>query len=389
MKYNFDENTNRFDSDSYKWDITPSELPMWVADMDFKTAPEIIEDLKARVDHGVFGYTGIHEKWSESIQTWWERRHHFRFEKDWMIFSTGVVASITTAVQRLTNVGDNVVIQTPTFNVFYNSILNHGRHVLENPLKYNGSLYSIDFEDLELKLAKENTSLMILCNPQNPSGNIWTKDDLKQIGDLCEKYKVVVLSDEIHCDLCDPGFEYIPFASVSNNCLNNSVICISASKTFNLAGLQSSAVIVANPHLRAIMNRGLNSNEVAEPNAFATLSTTSAFTKGEDYLEALRVYLFENKKFIYSFIKENCPKLKAIESHATYLVWIDISSLNIHSDDFVDFMRKQTGLILSSGSHYGGNGSSFVRMNSATSLDRVKDGLSRFKIAYDKLDVIV
>ena len=383
MKTDFDQNINRFNTDSYKWDIKENELPMWVADMDFKTAPEIIDDLKTRVEHGVFGYTSINENWSQSFQNWWIKRHQFKFEKEWMIFSTGVVAAVTTAVQRLTNVGDNVVIQTPTFNVFYNSILNHGRRVLENPLKYDGLSYSIDFEDLEKKLALETTSLIILSNPQNPSGNIWSKDDLKRIGDLSVKYNVVVLSDEIHCDLCDPGYEYIPYASVSENCLNNSVTCVAASKTFNLAGLQSAAVIVANPKLYSIMERGLNSNEVAEPNAFAAYSTVSAFTKGEAWLEELRVYLKDNKQLIYDFIKENCSQLKVVESHATYLVWIDISELGVDAEVFAEFIRKETGLIVSAGNHYGGNGSSFIRMNAATSRDRINDGLIRLKKAAD------
>lgn len=383
MKTDFDQNINRFNTDSYKWDIKENELPMWVADMDFKTAPEIIDDLKTRVEHGVFGYTSINENWSQSIQNWWIKRHQFKFEKEWMIFSTGVVAAVTTAVQRLTNVGDNVVIQTPTFNVFYNSILNHGRRVLENPLKYDGLSYSIDFEDLEKKLALETTSLIILSNPQNPSGNIWSKDDLKRIGDLSVKYNVVVLSDEIHCDLCDPGYEYIPYASVSENCLNNSVTCVAASKTFNLAGLQSAAVIIANPKLKVVMERGLNSNEVAEPNAFAAYSTVSAFTKGEAWLEELRVYLHENKRVIYSFIKEHCASLKVVESHATYLVWIDISELGVDAEEFTEFIRVETGLIISAGNHYGGNGSSFIRMNAATSRDRINDGLNRLKKAVD------
>ncbi len=383
IKTNFDQKINRFNTDSYKWDIKEHELPMWVADMDFKTAPEIIEDLKQRVEHGVFGYTSINENWSESIQNWWIKRHQFKFEKDWMIFSTGVVAAITTAVQRLTNVGDNVLIQTPTFNVFYNSIINHGRHVLENQLKYDGSSYSIDFDDLEEKLSLDTTRLMILCNPQNPSGNIWSKEDLKRIGDLSVKHNVVVLSDEIHCDLCDPGYEYIPFASVSDNCLTNSVTCVAASKTFNLAGLQSAAVIVANPKLKAIMERGLNSNEVAEPNAFAAYSTVSAFTKGETWLEELRIYLQENKQIIYNFIKEQIPLLKVVESHATYLVWIDISKLEVDAEVLAEFIREETGLIISAGNHYGGNGSSFIRMNAATNRDRVMDGLNRLKKSID------
>lgn len=386
MTNKFDETINRLNTDSMKWDVKKDQLAMWVADMDFKCAPEIIEALSNRVNHGLFGYSVVTDDYFQSIQDWWVRRHHVHYEKSWMIFTTGVVAAITTAVQRLTNIGDNVLIQTPTFNVFYNSILNHGRHVLENQLIYDGHSYSIDFDDLELKLSNPQTKLMILCNPQNPSGTIWTKLDLEKIGTLAQKYNVIVLSDEIHCDLCDPGFEYIPYASVSETCLNHSVTCVSASKAFNLAGLQSAAVIIANLYLREIMERGLNSNEVAEPNVFAPLATIAAFNKSEKWLEDVRVYIKENKEIVYTFIEENCPLLSVVKSQATYLVWIDISRLLVSSTKLTQFIMDQSGLIVSDGTHYGGNGSQFIRLNSACSKERLRDGLERLKLSYDALN---
>jgi cystathionine beta-lyase len=210
---------------------------MWVADMDFETAPEIISAIQKRAGHGIFGYSIVPEEWYRAIMEWWERRHHFRVEKEWLIFCTGVVPAISSIVRKMTTVGENVLIQTPVYNIFFNSIVNNGRNVLESPLKYENGVYSIDFADLEEKLANPQTTMLLLCNPHNPIGKIWDRETLVKIGDLCRRYHVLVVSDEIHCDLTDPGKEYVPFASVSENCRDNSITCIATTKTFNLAAL--------------------------------------------------------------------------------------------------------------------------------------------------------
>ncbi|MDE7045685.1 MAG: aminotransferase class I/II-fold pyridoxal phosphate-dependent enzyme, partial [Acetatifactor sp.] len=280
--YNFDKMTDRRGVGSLKWDVPERELPMWVADMDFETAPEVSEAIRTRAEHGIFGYSVVTDDWYEAYIRWWKRRHGLAVEKDWLIFCTGVVPAISSAVRKLTTVGENVLVQTPVYNIFFNSIRNNGRNILESPLVYDGERYSIDFADLEDKLANPQTTLMLLCNPHNPVGKIWDRETLARIGELCARHHVLVLSDEIHCDLTDPGCEYVPFASVSEVCRDNSITCMAPTKTFNLAGMQTAAVMVPDPVIRHKLNRGLNTDEVAEPNAFAVGAAVAAFEKGEN-----------------------------------------------------------------------------------------------------------
>jgi cystathionine beta-lyase len=352
---------------------------MWVADMDFETAPEIISAIKKRAGHGIFGYTTVPEEWYREIMEWWERRHHFRMEKDWLIFCTGVVPAISSIVRKMTTVGENVLIQTPVYNIFFNSIVNNGRRVLESPLKYEDGVYSIDFADLEEKLADPQTSMMLLCNPHNPIGKIWDRETLEKIGDLCYRYHVLVVSDEIHCDLTAPRKEYVPFASVSKNCRDNSITCIAPTKTFNLAGLQTSAVVIPNETLRNKVNRGLNTDEIAEPNVFAITAAVAAFRDGEPWLNELRAYLRKNKENVKVYLENEIPEITLVSSDATYLLWLDCRNVTDNSAKLADFIRKETGLYLSAGSHYGKAGEGFLRMNLACPRNRVMDGLARLK----------
>lgn len=379
MIYDFDKSNNRRNTNSMKWDVKENELPMWVADMDFKTAPAVIEALSKRVQAGIFGYTVIPDAWKEAIRSWWSRRHVFSIEKEWIIFCTGVVPAITCAVKRLSNVGDNVLVQTPVYDIFFHSIENHGRHVVENKLIYEGGTYRIDFDDLEEKLSHPLTTMMILCNPHNPTGNIWSREDLIRIGELCSKHHVVVISDEIHCDLTETGYEYTPFASASKICANLSMTCISASKAFNLAGLQSAAVVIPDETLRQKMERGLNADEIAEPNVFAVEGTIAAFTQGEEWLNELRSYLDNNKKMAADFLEKEIPSVKMVGAHATYLIWLDCSNILLDAGKLSRFIRKETGLYLSEGSKYRGNGKQFIRMNAACSAKQLEDGLIRLK----------
>lgn len=387
MKYNFDEIVNRRNTSSLKWDVLDNELPMWVADMDFPTCKEVQEEIQKRASIGAYGYSIIPDEFFESIISWWKKRHHFTFKKENMIFSTGVVAAISSIVRKITSVGENVVVLSPVYNIFYNSILNNGRNVLASNLIYKNYQYEIDFVDLEEKLANKQTSLMILCNPHNPIGKIFTKEELEKIGELCFKYHVYVISDEIHCDITRPHKEYIPFASVSEKCYINSITCLAASKTFNLAGLQSACVIVNDPFLYHKVWRGLNTDEVAEPNFFAISANIAAFNYGEEWVNQLNEYLFSNKDFVENFINKNIPSLKVIHSDATYLVWIDISSISNDSVSFCKNLRESTGLYVSEGEEYGTNGKKFIRMNIATSRKNVLDGLNRLKFFVNKKDL--
>ena len=377
MPYDFDKPVNRRDTHSMKWDVKEHELPMWVADMDFQTAPEIQAAIQERAAHGVFGYSVVPEEWYQAYMGWWERRHGFSMEKEWLVFCTGVVPAISSMVRKLTTSGENVLVQTPVYNIFFNSIVNNGRNIMESPLRYDENAYQMDFEDLERKLSNPQTTLMILCNSHNPVGKIWSREELGQVGELCRKYHVTVISDEIHCDLTSPGKEYIPFASVSENCRNYSITCIAPTKAFNLAGLQTAAVVVPNPNLRHKVWRGLNTDEVAEPNSFAVEAAVAAFTKGEAWLDALRVYIQENKNYVENFLKKEVPQIRMVPSQATYLLWLDCQEMQGCTTEFTQYLREYTGLYLSEGQQYGESGSPFIRMNIACPRSRVEDGMKR------------
>ena len=379
MTYDFDTPTERRNTNSLKWDVAQGELPMWVADMDFQTAPEIREAIMKRAEHGIFGYSVIPDAWYEAYIQWWKMRHGYTMERDWLIFCTGVVPAISSIVRKMTTPAEKVLIQTPVYNIFFNSILNNGRQVLESPLRYDGKEYRIDFADLEEKLSDPQTALMILCNPHNPTGKIWDRQTLEKIGALCSRHHVTVVSDEIHCDLTDPGESYVPFASVSETCRQISITCMAPTKAFNLAGLQTAAVSVPDEVLRHKVWRALNTDEAAEPNAFAVEAAVAAFTRGADWLDALRDYLYENKKLAEAYIEKEIPDVRAVASQATYLLWLDCSGLIGCGREAAGFLRRETGLYLSEGSQYGGNGADFLRMNIACPRAVLKDGLERLK----------
>lgn len=378
-KYDFDVVVDRRNSGSMKWDVKEGELPMWVADMDFPTAPEIREALEKRVAHGVFGYSVVPEEWYQAIISFWERRHHFQMEQEWLLFCTGVVPAISSIVRKLTTPAEQVVVLTPVYNIFFNSIYNNGRNITECPLIYEQGSYHIDFDDLEEKLSQNQTTMLLLCNPHNPIGHIWEREVLERIGELASRHHVVVVSDEIHCDLTAPGQEYIPYASVSETCRENSISLVAPTKAFNLAGLQTSAIVVPNPVLRHKVNRGINTDEVAEPNAFAITAAVAAFNEGEAWLDELREYIEKNKCVVAEFVKKELPMLTLLPSNATYLLWLDCGKLTTDSGQLARFIRRKTGLFITGGAVYRGNGNQFLRMNVACARSVLEDGLRRLK----------
>ncbi len=379
MTYEFDSIADRRGTNSMKWNVGADELPLWVADMDFDTAPEIKAAILERAQLGAYGYAETTTEWENSYITWWKTRYDFEIQKDWLIFSTGVVPTISSTVRKITTPGEKVLLLTPTYNIFYNSIVNNGRNPVECQLVYDGSSYRIDFADLEQRLQDPQVSLMILCNPQNPVGKIWSAAELSKIGELCAANNVVVLSDEIHCDITEPGKLYVPFASVNETCRNNCIMAVAPTKTFNLAGLGTAAVVVPNANLRHKVWRGINTDECGEPNAFAVQGAVSAYTKGGPWLEELRSYVWENRRLVESFVASELPAIKAISSDATYLIWLDISATGLDGETFASRLRSKTGLVLSEGNQYGKGGESFVRMNLATSRAIVQDALNRLK----------
>ena len=378
-KYDFVNAPDRRDTDSVKWHVKKGDLPMSIADMDFKTAPEIITAMKRKVDLGVFGYEWPEDDYFKAVADWYEKEHGHRPQQEWLIFTTGVVPAISAIVRRVSHIGDNVLVQAPVYNVFYNSIENNGRHVLSNDLQFDGSNYEINWEDLEQKLALPLTTLMIFCNPHNPIGKVWTQKEVQRIADLCYQHHVVLLSDEIHGDLVRKGPDYTPTFSVNGPARENVISLVSPSKTFNVAALHAATAIVPNSNLRAMVNRGLNSDEVAEPNLLAIPGTIAAYEHGHNWLKALIKQLNVNFTYAEEFINKNLPQVKVVTGAATYLIWLDVSQISSDSQKLAEYLEKTTGLVLSPGSIYRGNGHDFLRMNLACPLTMVKDGLERLK----------
>ncbi|MBR3392820.1 MAG: pyridoxal phosphate-dependent aminotransferase [Firmicutes bacterium] len=389
--FDFDHLPDRRNTASYKWDVPEGELPLWVADMDFPAAPCIREAFIKRIEHGVFGYNIMPDSWYEAYISWWQRRHDFTMEKEWLLFVTGVVPGLSSIIRKLTTPNENVLIQSPVYNIFFSTIRNNGCRILESSLVYDEDQlsYHICFEDLEKKLADPQTTVMVLCNPHNPVGKIWDKETLIRIAELCEKYHVICISDEIHCDITAPGKSYVPFLSVSETARNVGISLIAPTKCFNLAGLQTAAICVPDPFLRHKVWRGINTDDIAEAGSFALTAVEAAFGEGEPWLEELRSYLEENKTFVREFLAKNLPMISLVPSEATYLLWLDCRKLPHPSEDTIantleTFLRKEAKVYLTSGSEYGASGDEFLRLNIATSRARLEEGMNRLKAGIQK-----
>lgn len=381
MKYNFDEIVPRRHTCSYKWDSLPDDrlLPLWVADMDFRTAPVVIKALEKRVCHGIFGYTYVPEAYYEAVVNWFARRHGWRIEKEWIMYTSGVVPALSVLIKALTEPGDGVVVQTPVYNCFFSSIRNNGCQMVANPLKYENRTYHIDFNDLERKTADPSVKLMLLCNPHNPAGRVWTREELLRVGDICRRNQVKVVADEIHCELVFPGHTYTPFASLGEEYLQNSITCLSPSKAFNLAGLQIANIVSCDEEVRKKIDRAININEVCDVNPFGVTATLAAYNEGEDWLVQLLDYLKANYDYLCRFFHTYLPQISVTELEGTYLVWTDCRTLPFPSDTLQSRLRMETGLWLNSGTMYGEEGEGFLRWNIACPHTMLQDALIRFR----------
>lgn len=386
MKYDFDKVTPRCGTNSYKWDSTDDRevLPMWVADMDFPTAPCIINALEKRVEHGIFGYTRVPEEYYDAVISWFSRRHHWKPRREWFIYTSGVVPALSAVIKALTNVGDKVLTLTPVYNCFFSSIRNNGCELDSCALRYEDNTFSIDYEDLERRAADPKTTLMLLCNPHNPSGRVWTREELRRIGDICIKNNVVVVADEIHCELVHPGFTYTPFASVSEEFQKHSVTCVAPSKAFNIAGLQIANIIVENDKWRQRIDKAINLNEVCDVNPFGVIATIAAYNEGEEWLNQLLQYIHGNYLFFKDYCEEHLPQLPVAPLEGTYLAWMDCRSLGISSEELEEELMKEAKLWLNAGSMYGKEGEGFMRWNLACPRQLVKEGIERFSQFVDK-----
>ena len=371
-EYDFENVIERHDTNCLKWDLFDDDLPMWVADMDFRVAPQIQEAIIKRANHPVYGYSIVPDDLFDAYIGWWDSRYDLKMSKNDMAYSIGVMPSISSMIRCLTEENDEILIQTPVYHVFFYVIEDNNRRVLENQLIYENGEYRIDFEDLDEKLSK--VKMMILCNPHNPVGKIWSENDLAQINRLCKKHGVILISDEIHCDLTDPGFKYNPFEAD-----DNVIRCLSPSKSFNVAGFQSSVVHTTNSELLDSIKAQMHIDNSDSCNVFATTAVIAAYNESEDWLEELREVLYSNKEIVRDFLADELPVIKLVECDATYLLWLDCSDLNVSSKMLSEFLRQNQGLFLSAGIDFGRNGDSFLRMNIACPEKLLREGLNKFK----------
>lgn len=388
MKYDFDEIVNRRGTNSVKWDEAKEEgvIPMWVADMDFKAAPCILDALKKRVDHGVFGYTIVPDSYYESVISWFERRHQWHIERDWIIYTSGVVPAISAIIKALTEPGDKVLVQTPVYNCFFSSIRNNGCTTAENALVRKGNSYEIDFDDFERQAADENTKVFLLCNPHNPAGRVWTPEELSRMNDICLRHGVKVIADEIHCELVMPGHEFTPFAAVSKACQDNCITTNSPTKSFNIAGLQIANIITNNAEDRQKIDHAININEVCDVNPFGVIALQAAYNEGEDWIDQLNVYLWENYQALKTFFKDNLPQLEVIDLEGTYLVWVNVRATGMTGDELTEKLLKEGKVFVNRGTMYGKTtGEDYIRINIAMPRSLMLEGLKCMKSVIDKI----
>ena len=379
MKYDFDKTIDRRATNSYKWDSAPEGvLPMWVADMDFRTAPAIIDALQKRVAHGIFGYTRVPDAYYDAVTSWFSRRHGWDIDREWIIYTSGVVPAVSEVIKALTVPGDKVIVQTPVYNCFFSSIRNCGCEASECELKREGDSYVIDYDDLERRCADERAAVLLFCNPHNPAGRVWRRDELERVSDICRRHHVRVIADEIHCELVMPGYEYTPFASLSDETSAITVTLNSPSKSFNTAGLMQSNVICSDIEMRRRVDRVINIFEVCEVNPFGPDALVAAYNESEERLDELNCYLYDNYLELKRFFAEYMPKIEVLKLEGTYLVWVDISALEFTSDELEAKLRDEGKVYLNSGTMYGRRaGQGYMRINIACPRSRMIDGLTR------------
>ena len=389
MKYNFDELVERRGTNCVKWDERPQVgerssgmslsadvIPLWVADMDFKAAPAILEAVKKRAEHGVFGYNIVPESYYEAVISWFHRRHQWEIQRQWILYTTAVVPAMSCVIKALTMPGEKVLILSPAYNCFFSSIKNNGCEVLESPLKAVDDSFEVDFDDFEAKCADEKTTLFLLCNPHNPSGRVWTREELQRMYDICQQHGVKVVSDEIHCELVMPGHQFVPFGTITDDC----VVMNSPSKNFNTAGLQIANIICSHPSWRRRIDRAININEVCDVNPFGIVALQAAYNESEDWIDELNQYLWGNYQLLRDFIVENLPQWKVCRLEGTYLPWVDISAMGITSQELCDRLLAEAKVWINPGTMYGPQtGEGYVRFNIAIQRSRLLDALQRIK----------
>lgn len=383
-KYNFDEIIERRGTNCVKWDESPSPdtIPLWVADMDFRVAPAIQEALQRRVEHGVFGYNIVPESYYQAVISWFQRRHQWTIRREDILYTTAVVPAMSVVIKALTMPGEKVLILSPAYNCFFSSIRNNGCEVLESPLKRVDDTFEVDWQDFEAKCADEKTTLFLLCNPHNPCGRVWKREELQRMSDICRQHGVAVVSDEIHCELVMPGHTFVPFGTVTDEC----VVMNSPSKSFNTAGLQIANIITANATWRRRIDRAININEVCDVNPFGIVALQAAYNESEDWIDELNEYLWGNYLALCQFFAEHLPQFTVCKLEGTYLPWVDVSALGIPVDQLCDRLLTEGKVWVNPGTMYGPEtGKGYIRINIACPRSQLMEGLRRIAVMLAKL----
>lgn len=378
-KYNFDQIVNRRNTDSIKWNGKDNLLPMWVADMDFPVLHEITEAIKRKADINAYGYVDIPTEYFLRYKKWWKERHDVDIPLDAFIFSSGVICSIDSIFKHLLNKEDKVIVQSPVYPVFFSCIKNNGLEAVENKLICKGNKYEINWDELEKQLGNPSVKAFLLCNPQNPTGYLLSKEEINRIVKLCKKNDVLIISDEIHCDFVEEGYKYTSVLSTDEEYSRGIIALFSPGKAFNVASMHSSVAVIRDKELRERVQNGLYADDVGEGNYFSSTVAIAAYTYGAQYNDELNIYIKDNRELFAELLRQELPNLKLIESHSTYLGWIDISYYSNDSDSFVEELKEETGLWLSTGAPFKGDGNHFVRINFATSRNNVREGFNRLK----------
>lgn len=388
MNFNFDEEVSRRGTESVKWDeFAPDTIPMWIADMDFKAAPAIREALQKRLDHGVFGYELVPDGYYDAITRWFSLRHGWNgFGRKDIIYTTSVISAYSACIKAMTRPGDKVIIMTPVYNCFFPAIRNNGCEASCSTLIYKDNRYSIDFGDLERRASDPRATVLLLCNPHNPGGRVWTREELERIGAICMKHDVFVISDEIHGELTYPGHDYTPYGTLAPEMVKRSATCVSPTKAFNIAGIQIANIIATDPEVYQKIDRAINENECCDVNVFGVTTLMAAYNGSGEWLDQLRSYLYDNAQAVYEFMARELPQIKVMDIEGTYLMWMDCRALlkegeqpEGFSERLTAHLREKARLIVCCGTIYGEDGEGFIRFNIACPRSQVREALSRLK----------
>jgi len=379
--YNFDDIIDRKNTNSYKYDFNErfgkhkDAIPLWVADMDFRIPTPVMDAIQKVADHGIYGYTDADEGYFQAVANWFAKKHDYHIEKDWMVKSPGVVFALSMIIRGLTAEGDSIIIQKPLYYPIENGIKANNRIAIDSPLVYKKGRYYIDFEDFEQKIIENNVKMFILCNPHNPAGRVWLESELLTIGRICQKHNVIVVSDEIHCDLIFEGHKHVVFSNVCDEFADFSVICTAPSKTFNLAGLQSANIFISNKNLRGKLKNAIYAAGYNQLNTMGLAACQAAYEHGSEWLDALMIYLKGNAEFVKNYLL-NETKILPIPPEGSYLMWLDFRSYGLTQKELVEKLDNAK-VWLSSGTDFGANGTGFMRVNLACPRDILKKGMER------------